>query len=173
MLKLNISKAISMRPRKGPRNRGTKKGISSKGGRGKSECRGSGRPPRTDGISGPEGLSGASCSLGPGPSFPRSRILCSICCRFMTGRLGDTISTTQKVNVDNNMATTTYTTTFCFRKRKGASTRLFNKKRKKNGNTLSHKIKTPFHRITSTLPDKSSKKLLTTGTISTISHTAM
>lgn len=45
MLKLNISKAISMRPRKGPRNRGTKKGISSKGGRGKSECRGSGRPP--------------------------------------------------------------------------------------------------------------------------------
>lgn len=34
MLKLNISKAISMRPRKGPRNRGTKKGISSKGGRG-------------------------------------------------------------------------------------------------------------------------------------------
>ena len=92
MLKLNISKAISMRPRKGPRNRGTKKGISSKGGRGKSECRGSGRSPRADGISGPEGLPGTSCSLGPRPSFPRSRILCSICCRFMTGRLGDTIS---------------------------------------------------------------------------------
>lgn len=36
----------------------------------------------------------------------------------MTGRLGDTISTTQKVTVDNNMATTTYTTTFCFRKGK-------------------------------------------------------
>ena len=131
MLKLNISKAISMRPRKGPRNRGTKKGISSKGGRGKSECRGSGRPPPVQTVYPAPKAYREHHALGPGPSFPRSRILCSICCRFMTGRLGDTISTTQKVNVDNNMATTTYTTTFCFRKRKGASTRLFNKKREK------------------------------------------
>ena len=72
MLKLNISKAISMRPRKDHETGAQRKASLRKADVGSQNAEDQ-DVPRTDGISGPEGLPEHHASR-PGPSFPRSRI---------------------------------------------------------------------------------------------------